>query len=130
MSLPQPEIPFGPNDYLAGIKVGGQPVFEGELAGSRTLPINLPQLFGGDKKEGGVVGTLQIRMGEADQLPLPGREAPAALVHLGVVAVGQGPDERVRADRAGGGLDLRPVGARPAEGRRLCPAPSCGTKAS
>ena len=62
---------IGPNDYLAGIKVGGQPVFEGELAGSRTLPINLPQLFGGDKKEGGLVGTLQIRMGEADQLPEP-----------------------------------------------------------
>ena len=62
---------IGPNDYLAGIKVGGQPVFEGELAGSRTLPINLPQLFGGDKKEGGLVGTLQIRMGEADQLPVP-----------------------------------------------------------
>ena len=62
---------IGPNDYLAGIKVGGQHVFEGELAGSRTLPINLPQLFGGDKKEGGLVGNLQIRMGEADQLPVP-----------------------------------------------------------
>ena len=62
---------IGPNDYLAGIKVGGQPVFEGELAGSRSLPINLPQLFGGDKKEGGLVGHLQIRMGEATQLPDP-----------------------------------------------------------
>ncbi len=62
---------IGPNDYLAGIKVGGQPVFEGELPGSGFLPINLPQLFGGDKKEGGLVGTLQIRMGEPDQLPVP-----------------------------------------------------------
>lgn len=39
---------IGPNDYLAGIKVGGQTVFEGELPGSRTLQINLPFLFGGD----------------------------------------------------------------------------------
>jgi hypothetical protein len=62
---------IGPNDYLAGIKVGGQTVFEGELPGSRTFPINLPFLFGGDKKEGGLVGTLQVRMGEAGQLPVP-----------------------------------------------------------
>ena len=62
---------IGPNDYLAGIRVGGEPVFEGELSGSREIPINLPFLFGGDKKEGGLVGTLQIRMGEADQIPVP-----------------------------------------------------------
>lgn len=62
---------IGPNDYLAGVKVGGQTVFEGERAGSGTLVIDLPQLFGGDKKEGGLVGTLQIRMGEATQLPDP-----------------------------------------------------------
>ena len=62
---------IGPNDYLAGIRVGGQPVFEGELPGSGTLPIDLPELFGGDKKEGGLVGTLQIRMGEQNQTPDP-----------------------------------------------------------
>ncbi len=62
---------IGPNDYLAGIKVGGQTVFEGELTGSRTLPIHRPMLFGGDKKEGGLVGNLHIRMGEATQLPDP-----------------------------------------------------------
>jgi hypothetical protein len=62
---------IGPNDYLAGVKVGGQPVFEGELTGSRTLAIDRPMLFGGDKKEGGLVGTLQIRMGEATQMPDP-----------------------------------------------------------
>jgi hypothetical protein len=62
---------IGPNDYLAGVKVGGHTVFEGERAGSGTLAINLPQLFGGDKKEGGLVGTLQIRMGEATQLADP-----------------------------------------------------------
>ncbi len=60
---------IGPNDYLAGVKVGGQSVFEGERAGSGTLAINRPMLFGGDKKEGGLVGTLHIRMGEATQLP-------------------------------------------------------------
>ena len=62
---------IGPNDYLAGVKVGGHTVFEGERAGSGMLTIDLPQLFGGDKKEGGLVGSLQVRMGEATQLPDP-----------------------------------------------------------
>lgn len=56
-------------DYLAGITIGDETAFEGEVAGSTALPINKPELFGGDKKEGGVVGTLYVRLGEEAQLP-------------------------------------------------------------
>ena len=48
----------------------------------------------------------QERPGEADQLALPGGDAAAALVDVGVVAVRQRQDELVRADRPGGVLDL------------------------
>ena len=35
--------------------------------------MNLPQLFGGDKKEGGLVGTLQIRSASAASRPSSAR---------------------------------------------------------
>jgi F5/8 type C domain len=60
-----------PNDYLSAIDVGGEIAFEGEFSGSGTININKPMLFGGDKKEGGIVGTLTIRQGEATQMPDP-----------------------------------------------------------
>ena len=48
----------------------------------------------------------QERPRERDELPLAGRQAHAALVHLGVVAVGHRRDEVVHADRARRRLDL------------------------
>lgn len=55
-------------DYLAGVRIGDETAFEGEFTGTE-LAINKPQLFGGDEKEGGVVGTLRVRRGEATQMP-------------------------------------------------------------
>jgi hypothetical protein len=60
---------IGPNDYLAEVNIGGETAWAGEFSGSGTITINKPQLFGGDKKEGGIVGDLKIRMGEATQVP-------------------------------------------------------------
>ncbi|MCD9097033.1 hypothetical protein [Luteimonas fraxinea] len=62
-------------DYLAGIEIGGESAFEGQFTGSGNLYINRPNLFGGDKKEGGVVGTLRVRQGAADQMPDPYMQA-------------------------------------------------------
>lgn len=62
-------------DYLAGIEIGGESAFEGQFVGSGNLYINRPNLFGGDKKEGGVVGTLRVRQGAADQMPDPYMQA-------------------------------------------------------
>ena len=63
------------NDYLAAVEIGGEMAFEGEFHGSGTVDINKPNLFGGDKKEGGVVGTLTIRQGEPTQMPDPSLQA-------------------------------------------------------
>ena len=59
------------NDYLAAVKVGGEAAWEGEFYGSGTINIQKPMLFGGDKKEGGIVGTLTVMQGEPTQVPLP-----------------------------------------------------------
>lgn len=58
-------------DYLGGIVVGDEVAYEGEFTGSGDLVLNKPNLMGGDKKEGGIVGTLSVRQGEAAQLPNP-----------------------------------------------------------
>jgi hypothetical protein len=57
------------NDYLAAVKVGGEIAWEGEFSGSGSIYIDKPMLFGGDKKEGGIVGTLKVRQGEPTQMP-------------------------------------------------------------
>lgn len=57
------------SDYLAAVDVGGEIAWEGELSGSGSISINKPSLFGGDKKEGGIVGTLRVRQGEPTQMP-------------------------------------------------------------
>ena len=72
---------------------------------------------------GGLVEDEDARVGEqrpreADELPLPGAERRAALLHLGVVAVGQRLDEVVHADDARDALDLVLVGGR--AGRSGC----------
>jgi hypothetical protein len=63
--------------------------------------------------EDGRVG--QPGPGEGDQLALTRREQGAALADLGVVALGEGQDHLVGADRPGRGLDLGPGRLRPAE---------------
>ena len=57
------------SDYLSAVEVGGEVAWEGELVGSGTIHIVKPQLFGGDKKEGGIAGLLTVRQGEPDQMP-------------------------------------------------------------
>lgn len=58
-------------DSIKRITAGGKTVFEGDLSASGDVQINKPELFGGDQKEGGIVGTLSVMMGEADQPPHP-----------------------------------------------------------
>ncbi|HHA2680899.1 TPA: hypothetical protein ACOECW_002349 [Stenotrophomonas maltophilia] len=41
----------------------------GPIAASRSITILAPEVFGGDKGEGGIVGTLEVRMGEPTQMP-------------------------------------------------------------
>lgn len=57
----------GPVDALHQVTVGDRAAWTGTQATSGSLVINAPELFGGDKKEGGIVGVLDVAMGEPTQ---------------------------------------------------------------
>lgn len=62
----------GPVDELVEIKVGGRTAWRGSVTANQSVDINAYELFGGEDGEGGIQGTLQVLMGEADQvLPTP-----------------------------------------------------------
>jgi len=54
-------------DKLIQIGVGEKTAWEGEVTANQTLQINQPQLFGGDDREGGIVGPVDVCFGAADQ---------------------------------------------------------------
>ncbi|HEL3758914.1 TPA: hypothetical protein ACKQCJ_002014 [Stenotrophomonas maltophilia] len=82
---------LGPVDALREIRVGDRKVWDGSaqtawtkvlgmniprtvpatgpITASRSITILAPEIFGGDKGEGGIVGTLEVRMGEPAQMP-------------------------------------------------------------
>jgi hypothetical protein len=55
-------------DSIERISVNDKVVFEGRVETNQSLWINLPDLFGGNKKEGGARGLIQVLMGGAAQL--------------------------------------------------------------
>lgn len=66
----------GPIDELVEIKVGDKVAWSGSRTASGEFQINAPELFGGDKQEGGIVGTFNLQMGE------PTQTAPSGLVAM------------------------------------------------
>lgn len=64
----------GPMSEIVQIMVGGKTAWSGPLTKASGNPIGLiknPDLFGGAKKEGGIVGPFRVLWGDADQV-LPG----------------------------------------------------------
>lgn len=61
----------GPLDEIVEIQVGDREAWKGSITKSGRILINKPDLFGGDKGEGGIKGTLDVLMGDADQAVLP-----------------------------------------------------------
>jgi len=59
----------GPFDAYLAWTVADKFAFKGELTASGTVTVSKPNLFGGQKDQGGVEGTLEIMFGEADQMP-------------------------------------------------------------
>jgi len=57
----------GPVDALHQVNVGERAAWSGAQTASGTLVINSPELFGGDKREGGIVGFLDVLMGDPAQ---------------------------------------------------------------
>lgn len=61
----------GPVDSINEVRVGDKTAWTGNMTDSGQIFINQPNLFGGDKQEGGVVGTLDVMMGKPDQVAHP-----------------------------------------------------------
>jgi len=58
----------GPIDALLEVKVGERSAWSGSM-GEGTISINQPALFGGERREGGVVGDLDVHFGGPAQAP-------------------------------------------------------------
>jgi hypothetical protein len=53
----------GPVDAVTRIIVGERTAWSGSITSSQTIYINAPELFGGENREGGVQGYVEIKMG-------------------------------------------------------------------
>lgn len=58
-----------PVDCVEKVLADDRDAYTTAITSSQSVSINNPELFGGDKKEGGLVGQLQIQMGESTQTP-------------------------------------------------------------
>lgn len=62
-------ICYGPVNAMTEIQVGDRQAWTGNQAASGTVAVNAPELFGGEKKEGGIQGDLYVAMGDSGQSP-------------------------------------------------------------
>ena len=60
-------ICYGPVDEISEIQVGQRTAWQGSLTSSQQIYIDQPELFGGEKKEGGIQGHVDILFGEPTQ---------------------------------------------------------------
>lgn len=58
----------GPVDALLQIKAGDRVAWSGSITTTSSTTINAPELFGGDEREGGISGTLDVMMGDPAQV--------------------------------------------------------------
>jgi len=66
----------GPVDELIEIRVGDKTAWRGSVTANSQITIDAGKLFGGDKKEGGIAGTLDVLMGGPTQV------APASMTSV------------------------------------------------
>lgn len=81
----------GPVNELTHIWVGGKLAWEGNACNNYAQIINKPELFGGEKKEGGIQGIFASFMGARDQV-LPGVIGPFPVGTSGPYQTGTLPD--------------------------------------
>ena len=60
---------IGPFDAYLEFRGGDKTAWAGSATHSQSIQINAPNLWGGEKDQGGIVGTLDLMFGEADQQP-------------------------------------------------------------
>src|SRR5690554_3260798 len=68
----------GPVDEIVEVRVGDRTAWQGSIKKSMSMWINKPKLFGGEKKEGGIQGNMEVMMGEPTQT-IPASSSSAAL---------------------------------------------------
>lgn len=79
----------GPVDELCEIKVGDRTAWRGSVTENSSISVDAYNLFGGEKKEGGIQGTLEVMMGGPAQVAptglrgLFGANVPAAVTVAG-----------------------------------------------
>ena len=62
-------ICHGPVDAITEIQVGERQAWSGNLTASGRITVNVPELFGGEKREGGISGAIDAAFGQAAQTP-------------------------------------------------------------
>jgi hypothetical protein len=72
----------GPIDELVEIKVGDKSAWTGSITSNTRFKIDNLNLFGGEKGEGGIVGTVDMYMGDRDQII--GGGLPGMMSRMGV----------------------------------------------
>lgn len=60
-----------PNVTLQEIYAGERLVWTGDVSTSQTISVNKPELFGGERKEGGISGAIDIELGDDAQVKNP-----------------------------------------------------------
>lgn len=60
-------ICHGPVDAVKKIEAGDRQAWSGNVTTNSTITVSAPDLFGGDKKEGGIVGDIDVLMGGSSQ---------------------------------------------------------------
>ncbi|MGR4895034.1 hypothetical protein ACIPR8_07130 [Stenotrophomonas sp. LARHCG68] len=60
---------IGPIDAYLELRGGDKTAWSGVATHSQTIQINAPNLWGGEKDQGGIVGEMDLMFGEADQMP-------------------------------------------------------------
>jgi len=60
-------VSHGPVDEFLELRAGDRQAWTGSVTASGQITIDAPSLFGGDTKEGGIQGTLDVMMGEPTQ---------------------------------------------------------------
>lgn len=74
----------GPIDELRMIKAGDEIAWDSHACDATLQYINKPDLFGGDKKEGGIQGPFAVFMGDDDQV-LPGAQTYGVISGGGII---------------------------------------------
>jgi hypothetical protein len=80
---------YGPVDRFLRLIVGDRVAWSGSVESNEAIEVNAPQLFGGDEREGGIVGTLRVLMGGPAQTlgsPITSRLPSPAPAFRGVLS--------------------------------------------